>query len=1349
MTPTTPRSFFVALVSIFALGISPLVAMPFISEFLAINDGVTVDEDGEPSDWIEIFNPTDEAIALEGYTLTDSIAEPAKWTFPAVMIEPRGFVLVFASMKDRVDPAMPLHANFSLDGGGEYLALYAPDVEEPVSSLAPEFPNQRRNISYGASGFTEGAVGFLSPPTPLEPNVETAIDFVADTKFSVDRGFFSEPVTVEITTDTVDAEIRFTVDGTMPAVDSGTLYTEPVIIESTTILQAIATKAGAISSNVDVQTYLFVSDVKLQATMDARVTADPAYVDEIDDALGETLPAMSIVVDNERMFGPTGIYTDPFQSGRPAEVPISLEYFSPTDPEDRFQIDGGIRIHGGDARNHPKKPFRLYFREDYSDGSGELEHALFEGSNVKSFEQLVLRGGGHDGWSLADRFGATDGDIPPHGSFLRDQFLRKTEAELGMLTPLGKYVHVYINGVYWGIYDVHERPNDAFFADRLGGSKSDWDVIHHPEFFDSNFTVVSGDSEAWEDLQSIASGQVADEVGFERIQDLVNLDSYIDSMIVRMWSGDFDWCGPVFQMVRFNGELAFNDVTIFGNKNWYAGRRSRNGGTTPKFQFFTWDAEMSMGNHLLGTLPQRFLDFDLSRSNDLGSPVAPYDALVRYPPFQRVIADRLSKHLFNDGVLSPPMAKARLQEMIDELRTPIVAESARWGNTAPGGEVVFTRDDHWLSEVEWLRDVFIEERPERMLDGFRDRGVYPVPGVPTFSRTGGRLNEGETIGVTSSAVTPEIYYTTDGSDPAEFTVYDNYEILGQGARCNWLVPNAGNGALNPLFPWYTAQNVSNAKQWFTGRTGLGFEMGDQNFRPYLGKSEVSPDLIMNAAQTPGVYCRINFAIPSAAALENLDALILKMRYDDGFVAFINGTRVASANVPGQVLNNGVLDPRAVALSARTDEDAIIAEAFDVTEAVRGRLTVGAGNVLAIHVVNASLDDSDIMISPTMELRQIVSQGGPTPTARKTSGEITLEGSGVVKVRALDVFGRWSALAEAFFQYEAPLQPGDLSISEIHYQPARPATEAELAESASRNGFEFLELRNERDFTIELEGAEFVRGVRFTFPPTQLAPGERVVVVRNEAAFAARYGSNNPNIRIVGAFAMDSKLSDMGETLELVSKEGEVLLSFRYNDKAPWPEDADGSGASLVYRPTGVDPDQADASQWTASLEPNGTPGTGGFTVYGDWQEHYFPSTIVDGEEEPIIDPLGLSDADPDGDELPNLLEYVFGSHPLRPSEKTNFMNFATMAEIEGADGPQLVFQFLRRPDMEDVTYAVDLSEDLKTWALSELMEEDLLLEANISNRERASVIVMPPDSSNLYGRLQATLLEMKDPVVEE
>ena len=1356
MTSTTPKSLTVALFSVFVLGISPLVGKPFISEFLAINDGGTVDENGGPSDWIEIFNPTDEAVVLEGYTLTDDAEETGKWAFPAVTIEPQGFVIVFASMKDRVDPEMPLHANFSLDGAGEYLALYAPDEAEPLSSFAPEFPKQRRNISYGVSGFTEGAVGFLSTLTPLEPNGESANEFVADTQFSVDRGFFSEPVTVEITTVTEGAEIRFTVDGTTPTSENGILYTEPVVIESTTNLQAMAVKAGAISSDVDVQTYIFVSDVKLQGTMDTRVTEDLAYEKEIEDALGTTLPAMSIVVDAERMFGDTGIYSDPFQGGRAAEVPISLEYFSPTDPEDTFQIGAGVRIHGGNARSHPKKPMRLYFREDYSEGSGELEHDLFEGSNVSSFEQLILRGGGHDSWSLAETFGGTDSDIPPHGALLRDQFLRKTEAELGLLTPLGKYVHVYINGVYWGVYDLHERPNDAFFADHLGGSKSDWDVVHHPEFFDENYTVVSGDAEAWEALQSIASGQVADEIGFERIQDLVNLDTYIDSMIVRMWSGDFDWCGPVFQQVFRGDESAFRDVTVFGNKNWYAGRRSRNGGTNPKFQFFTWDAEMSMGNHLLvnvqGSSPQRNLDFDLSRANDPGSPVAPYDALVRYPPFQRVIADRLSKHLFNDGALSPSVAKVRLQGMIDELRSPMVAESARWGNTTPGGEIVFTRDDHWLSEVEWLRDVFMEERPERVLDGFRDRGVYPTPGVPLLSKTGGRLEGGETITVSSGAVGPEIYYTTDGSDPAEFTVYASLEILVQGARCIWLVPNVSNGALNPVFPWYTPQAVSNASRWFTGRTGLGFEDGDQNFRDYLGKPEVSPGLIMQAAQTPGVYCRINFSIPSAAALENMDALILRMRYDDGFVAFINGVRVASANVPAAVLGNGVLDPRAVALSARTDEDAAIAEAFDVTEVARSRLIVGAGNVLAIHVVNASLDDSDLLIAPTIELRQILSPGGPTPTARKTSGEITLDSSAVVKVRAFDSFGRWSALTEAFFQYEPQLQPGDLSVSEIHYQPAAPSTEAELAESGSRNGFEFLEVRNERDFTLELEGAEFVRGVRFIFPPTQLAPGERVIVVRNEAAFAARYGNNNPNIRIAGAFAKDSKLSDMGETLELLSKEGLVLLSFRYNDKAPWPEDADGSGASLVYRPAGDEPDQADASHWSASLEPDGTPGTGGFTLYEDWRNHYFPSAVIAEEEEPVIDPRGLSDADPDGDELPNLLEYVFGSHPLRPTEKANFMSFATMAEIEGADGPQLVFRFLRRPDMVDVTYAVEVSEGLDAWSLTNLTEDDLSLEANVSNRERASVLVMPPASTSLYGRLQVTLVEVEapvDPVVEE
>ncbi len=1300
----------------------PAQANPIISEFLAENEDFSSDDDGDFSDWIEIYNPTDAPIELAGYSLTDNAELPNKWVFPEVTLPAKGFLLVFASGKDRTAPELPLHTNFSVDGGGEFLGLFAPEATTPLSSFTPAFPNQRTNTAYGSTGNNPDDIGYLLTPTPNALNGVVVQGFVADTQFSVDRGFYTEPVTVVISTNTEGATIYYTLDGTVPSPETGIPYADPITIDASTILRAIATRDRHVSSNVDTQTYLFASDVKEQITMDARVTESPEYAEEIEQALGGTLPALSVVGDPGLIFGPTGIYTQFDRSGRGAEVPISLEYFSPTDETDTFHIRAGLRIHGGNARSHPKKPFRLYFRDEYSGGRGELEHPLYEGSNVNSFEQLVLRSCGHDSWSLADRFGGSDFDLPAHGSFLRDQFLRKTENDMGLLSPLGKYVHLYINGAYWGVYDLHERPNATYFSDHLGGDESDWDVVHHPEFSDETYTVVSGNADAWEDLQSIATGQVADSIGFERIQNLVNLDGYIDSMIVRMWSGDYDWCGPVYRGIQAGNETVFQNVTVFGNKNWYAGRRSRNGGDG-KFHFFSWDAEMSMGLHLmfnlLGNTSQRALNLDLSRVNDPGSPVAPYDALITYPPFQRAFADRLNKHLFNGGALTPEQTQPRMQALIDQLQLPIIAESARWGNTAPNGRL-FTRNDDWRPEVEWLRDTFLTERRERVLDGFREREIFPIPSSPVMSQAGGLLTEGQTITLTTTEENATIYYTTDGTDPAELPEIELLEVLQPNAPCAWLVPNASNGGFSSAFRWNLITGAPNEQFWWEGRVGLGFDTSEEGTFKSFFNTDV--EAVMTAANGTGLYCRVPFSIPSEAALENMDALILRLRYDDGFVAYINGIRVAAANAPAQV--NG----RSAALAARADEDAMIEEAFDVTSAVRNRLVVGT-NLLALHGLNSLDDDGDFLLSPRMELRQELSAGGPTNTAQTTGGEITLTESSTVRSRVLDQFGRWSALSESYFYFESPPQPGDLAITEIHYRPSGPRNEAELTVANQRNDFEFLELRNERDTPLELEGVSFTEGLRFTFPQTQLAPGERVVLVRNEAAFTARYGIDH-GARIVGTFQRDSKLSNMGERLALLSKEGEILLDFSYNDRAPWPEAADGEGVSLVYHPLtpGADPD--DASNWAASLDPDGYPGHGGFTRYADWQAHYFTAEQA---------AISAFDADPDDDGLPNVFEYAFGSHPGRPTEKTNFMHFGSLESVEGE--PQPVFQFLRRPGMTDVQFAIEFSGDLESWERTELVDDDLILESNINDRERANIPLETPVSAEGYGRLRVLLTE--------
>ncbi|HSH14685.1 MAG TPA: lamin tail domain-containing protein, partial [Verrucomicrobiae bacterium] len=122
---------------------------PRITEFMAANDAVLADEDGEYSDWIEIHNPDGAPISLEGYHLTDNAANLDKWTFPAVTLNAGAYLVVFASGKNRADPAGPLHTDFQLSAEGEYLALVAPDGVTVVSAFAPAYPPQFENESFG------------------------------------------------------------------------------------------------------------------------------------------------------------------------------------------------------------------------------------------------------------------------------------------------------------------------------------------------------------------------------------------------------------------------------------------------------------------------------------------------------------------------------------------------------------------------------------------------------------------------------------------------------------------------------------------------------------------------------------------------------------------------------------------------------------------------------------------------------------------------------------------------------------------------------------------------------------------------------------------------------------------------------------------------------------------------------------------------------------------------------------------------------------------------------------------------------------------------------------------------
>jgi hypothetical protein len=190
---------------------------------------------------IEIYNSGSSSVNLADWYLTDSESQLNKWKFPSVSLAANGYLVVFASGKNRAVAGAQLHANFSLAAQGEYLALVQPDGTTVASEFAPAFPEQLPDYSYGVVG---GVNYYFAKPTPGAANGTGFIALVADTKFSQDRGFYDTPFDLTITTETTNAVIRYTTNGTVPSETNGIVYTSFIPINGTITARAAAFRNG-------------------------------------------------------------------------------------------------------------------------------------------------------------------------------------------------------------------------------------------------------------------------------------------------------------------------------------------------------------------------------------------------------------------------------------------------------------------------------------------------------------------------------------------------------------------------------------------------------------------------------------------------------------------------------------------------------------------------------------------------------------------------------------------------------------------------------------------------------------------------------------------------------------------------------------------------------------------------------------------------------------------------------------------------------------------------------------------------------------------------------------------------
>ncbi len=1142
-----------------------------INEFMALNSSTLTDEDGEYSDWIEIYNADDVAVSLQGWALTDDSSLPGRWLFPDVSLDPDGYLIVFASGKDRSVAGSELHTSFRLSGDGEYLALTNPDGVV-LTEFSPSFPPQQPDVSYG---YVDGLYAAISDPSPGGPNQPGDATIPAPL-FSMDHGIYEAPFEVTLTTETAGASIYYTTNGSTPSAAHGIRYQSAIPVDSTSILRAVAVLGGEISSPTVTRTYLFLEDVIRQPNnpegypsewgpytaiegtaiadyeMDPELMADPDFAASVVEGL-KRIPTMSLVTDIGYLFshstdpdtGGIYIYTGPPLDrvedglGKGWERPASIEYFDAEGLES-FQVNCGVRLQGGHSRRPEKSPkhsFRLVFRSEY--GPTRLEYPLFGDDGAATrFNTLILRAGFGLSWIHHSHYERQQ------AQYQRDIWAKDTQRAMGHPSSHSEYVHLYVNGMYWGVYAPSERMDSDFAASYMEGGPEDFDVIKDYQ------DVIDGEITAWNRMHDMANaGLVTNEAyqailgnrpdgtpdpGQEALVDGVNLADY---MLINFYGSNTDW----------------------DHHNWAAMRNRNN--PREGFRFFCWDSE-----HLLKS----------PYGNELGEyndhcPSGVFQQLMENEQYRRLFADRIQRYCFDGGLLTPASALERWMVRSDQVEPAIVAESARWGDYRrdvhqfqPGGPFdLYGYENYWIPQHQFMTGTYFPERTAIFIDQLRSAGLFPSIDAPLL-----RVN-GEPIGdqppvkgdlLSMSAEEGVIYYTANGTDPADWGIGEGSGetvLVAEEQEKRVLIPSDA-----PSDSWRSDPGYDD-NSWLVcsgSPGGIGYETGS-GYETWITLD--TEDQMFEGAAAPNTTClvRIPFSV-EPGALADQKKLYLKVTYDDGFVAYLNGTRVAEANAPLTVEWN----------SASTDtHEATGSEIFDITGRL-GLLEEGE-NVLALQGLNSDPGSSDFLLN-AMLVTSKVNTSGISDEAVMYEGPVTLNHSVHVQARTY-LNGNWSAMTDCFITFPDDLK--DLRITEINYHP--PA-----ADTVGDGEFEFIELKNTGPSTLNLGGVWFMDGIDYTFPPeTQLGPGQFAVLASNMVQFVNRYG-------FVPTGQYSGNLDNGGEWIALGSPEGDTLIAMLYGDADPWPPLADGGGHSMVPVEFNPGSDQTRPSSWRDSYHVGGSPG---------------------------------------------------------------------------------------------------------------------------------------------------------------
>ena len=503
-----------------------LVGQIVINEIMSDNETAISDEDGEYSDWIELYNTSNSSVNLLNYGLSDNSDELSKWVFPDITISSHSFLLVFASGKDRLNTD-ELHTNFKISSSGEslFLSNAMGQLIDQTQSIELSSDQSYGRLPDGSDNFF--ALNFYTPE--YSNNSNNVITF------ELGSGFYTNPFYQKATSLTDDV-IYYTLDGSVPT-ESSNVFPDSLIMDynyttanffsnipTTPEQSLISLKAWAAPNEIiDKANILrcasYANGIRTSEIYTHTYIVDSTIIDKY------KMPIISLVTDAKNLFdAEEGIYVpgvhydannpqwtgNYFQRDDNWERPVHIEYYE-KDGTLKFSQNAGVKIHGGKTRQGAQKSLKLYARNGY--GEKYFNHSLMPHRPHEKYKRFILR--------------ATMGTW--RNTLLSDVLAHEIARGIGINFQDYRPAVVFINGEYWGIHTIRDKIDERY----IGYSYDlDQDSVEFRGFVNFPWAGL---------MQYIRANDLSNNDHYDFVKEEIDIENFIDYHITEMYLQNTDW----------------------------------------------------------------------------------------------------------------------------------------------------------------------------------------------------------------------------------------------------------------------------------------------------------------------------------------------------------------------------------------------------------------------------------------------------------------------------------------------------------------------------------------------------------------------------------------------------------------------------------------------------------------------------------------------------------------------------------------------------------------------------------------------------------------------------------------